>query len=259
MRDTKNVVFRSAISGYNREDVNKYILALNREWEEKSAETENALKEAQSGKADAETAVLALKEEADTHRAAVDALSKINATLKESVDQAKEEIASLREKLLAAEQTTATLRAQFAEKEAANATDDKSTKYDRISAQIGDIMISANTSADAIVAAANEHASRIMTETETEANYIRARLSDAADEMLTQISGELHTSTENCLCEMTTALREMRDNASALIQDFEKRSRDLSVKVEYYQTSLSDAVNALLKEMDEKYGIRPAK
>ncbi len=253
MRDAKNVAFRTAISGYNREDVNKYILSLNREWEEKFSETENTLKEAQEGKNCAESAVSALNDSLMALQRDKDALEKINESLKESVEQKNEEIAALTEKLLSAEQEAAALREKLSLRE----EDEKSTKYDRISAQIGDIMISANTSADAIVAAANEHASRIMTETETEANCIRTRLSDAADEMLSQISAELHTSTESCLSEMTAALREMRDNASALIQDFEKRSRDLSVKVEYYQTSLSEAVNTRLSEMDKKYAIRP--
>jgi len=255
MRDAKNVAFRSAISGYNREDVNKYILSLNREWEEKTAETENALQEAQKDKSNAESAVSALNDSLMAIKSEKEALERINESLKEAVDQKNEEIAALTERLLAAEQAAAALREQLT----LSGEDDKSVKYDRISAQIGDIMISANTSANAIVAAANEHATRIMTETETEANSIRARLSDAADEMLSQISGELHTSTENCISEMTTSLREMRDNASALIQDFEKRSRDLSVKVEYYQTSLNEAVNALLSEMDKKYGTRPVK
>ena len=129
-------------------------------------------------------------------------------------------------------------------------------KYDKISAQIGDILINANSSADRIVAAANAEATRFMTETEDEATYIRARLSDAADRMLTHISTELHASTDHCLGELMTALREMRDNTEALLADFEKRNRDLKEKVAYYQTSLNDTIHKALTEMDQKYGIR---
>ena len=118
------------------------------------------------------------------------------------------------------------------------------------------IDFNANSSADRIVAAANAEATRIMTETEDEATYIRARLSDAADRMLTHISTELHASTDHCLGELMTALREMRDNTGALLADFEKRNRDLKEKVAYYQTSLNDTIHKALTEMDQKYGIR---
>ncbi len=238
MSDTKNVAFRSAIGGYNREDVNRYILDINRELQEKSALADDAAARAS-----------ALGAELETVTADKTALEGIRASLQEAIDQLKEENESLREKLAAVEAENARLVVSPED-------GDKSQKYDRISAQIGDIMISANTSADAIVAAANDHAAKIISDTETEANDIRARLSDAADDMLAEISGELRSSTESYLYELSSALCEMRDNTSAMVADFQKRSRDLSMKVEYYQTTLSDTVNTALRQMDEKYGIR---
>lgn len=238
MSDTKNVAFRSAIGGYNREDVNRYILDINRALQEKSAQADEAESRAET-----------LSAELDAITADKTALEGIRASLQEAIDQLKEENEALREKLAAAEAENARL--------AVSPEDgDKSQKYDRISAQIGDIMISANTSADAIVAAANDHAAKIITDTENEANDIRTRLSAAADDMLSEISGELRASTEGYLFELSNALCEMRDNTSAMVADFQKRSRELSMKVEYYQTTLSDTVNTALKQMDEKYGIR---
>ena len=185
------------------------------------------------------------------------ALSAIDA-LTADLNAARSETETLKAQLAAAEETVAALRSELDARPAASITD-KSEKYDQISAQIGDIMISASTSADAIVAAANEQAAKIMSDTEDEANYIRARLSDAADGMLSRISGELHVSTESCFSELMTALREMRDSTDHMIRDFEKRSHDLGVKVEYYQSTVSDTIEAVLKEMDNKYGIRPVK
>ena len=129
-------------------------------------------------------------------------------------------------------------------------------KYDQISAQIGDILINANSSADRIVAAANAEATRIMTETEDEATYIRARLSDAADHMLTHISTELHDSTDHCMSELLTALRDMRDSTGSLLAEFEKRNQELKNKVAYYQNTVNDTIHKALTEMDQKYGIR---
>ena len=259
MNETKNVAFRSSMSGYNRKDVNQYILTINREMEEKDELLKNAHLEMEENAKTFETERTSLEASISFLKSEKEALESVLAATQESAGQLKEEIASLREKLLSAEMTADTLRTELLQRSLPNGTDDKLEKYDRISAQIGDIMISANTSADAIVAAANEHATRIVSETEKEADYIRTRLSKAADEMLSQISSELHTSTDSCLCELMTALREMRDNTAAMINDFEKRSKELSVKVEYYQSTLSESVNETLKSMDEKYGIRRTK
>lgn len=251
MSETKNVAFRSAIGGYNREDVNRYILDLNRDFADKERDSANALAAADANLTEAKQDVEKLKCEKEAATAEIAALSA-------ELDAARADISSLKAKLAAAEETSASLRREL-ETRPVSTNADKSEKYDQISAQIGDIMISATTSADAIVAAANEQASKIMSETEDEANYIRARLSDAADGMLSRISGELHVSSESCFAELMTALREMRDNTEHMIRDFEKRSHDLGMKVEYYQSTVSETIEAVLKEMDDKYGIRPTK
>ncbi len=248
MSDTKNVAFRSAIGGYNREDVNQYILNINRELEEK----DSAAAEAEKKAAEAADRITALTADLDAAKADKEALEGSRSSLSESVDQLKEENDSLREKLAAAEAEKAQLAARLKEMESSAEEEEKSQKYDRISAQIGDIMISANTSADAIVAAANTHAAKILSDTEIEANAIRTRLNAKATEMLAHISGELHTSADSCACELITALTEMRDNTALLIQDFEKRNRELSHKVEYYQATLTETIRSALKELDEK-------
>ncbi len=252
MSDTKNVVFRTALGGFNKEDVNRYILTINKELEEKDSAAAEEKKRAEETEACAAT----LRGELDSARADKEALESILASLRQSLDETKETLASLTEKCDALTAENERLTARIAELENTAEEEDKSQKYDRISAQIGDIMISANTSADAIVAAANDHAAKIISDTENEAHSIRTRLSQAADTMLTHISGEMRTSADGCVCEMITALTEMRDSTALLIQDFEKRNRDLSVKVEYYQAMLSEAISKTLHELDEKYGVR---
>ena len=255
MAKQRDVAFRSAMSGYNRKDVNAYIIEINREFEAREAELTAKITSAEESAAEAAKAAETAREEAQAARQAKDEAEAILVTLRESGDALKEENARLSEEIAA-------LQAKLAEAEKAAIADPesdeikKSMKYDQISAQIGDILINANSSADRIVAAANAEATRIMTETEDEATYIRARLSDAADRMLTHISTELHASTDHCLGELMTALREMRDNTGALLADFEKRNRDLKEKVAYYQTSLNDTIHKALTEMDQKYGIR---
>lgn len=249
MAKQRDVAFRSAMSGYNRKDVNAYIIDINRDFEERETNLRAQITAAEESACKAEAAAQTAQEDLRAAIRAKEEAEAILVALRESNEALKEENARLTEEI-------ASLQAK------ANSVDPepeeikKSMKYDQISAQIGDILINANSSADRIVAAANAEATRIMTETEDEATYIRARLSDAADHMLTHISTELHDSTDHCLSELMTALREMRDSTGALLADFEKRNRELKEKVAYYQHSVNDTIHQALTEMDQKYGIR---
>ena len=255
MAKQRDVAFRSAMSGYNRKDVNAYIIDINREFEAQETELRAQITAAEEKAAKAEAYAQSAREEAAAAVHGKEEAEVILAALRESGDALKEENARLTEEIAA-------LQSKLAEAEKAAAVDPesdeikKSMKYDQISAQIGDILINANSSADRIVAAANAEATRIMTETEDEATYIRARLSDAADHMLTHISTELHDSTDHCISDLLTALREMRDRTGALLADFESRNRELREKVAHYQNSVNETIHQALTEMDQKYGIR---
>ncbi len=263
MANGKNVAFRSALSGYNREDVNRYILEMNRDFEER----ENSIKEASESQSAQLEEMHAL---IDSLRKEKEEAEAVIAVLRENTDQLKEENTALKERLQnaesrvdilsgqvdAAEKESASLRSELVKRTQDTEASAKSLKYDQISSQIGDIMINANSSAEQIIAAANTEAGRIVAETEEEAIYIRTRLSDTADEMLSGISERLHLSTENCLSELMSALREMRDSTDALLHDFEKRNLEMSEKINCYHAGVSDTVTKALKEMDEKYGIR---
>ena len=262
MANQKDVAFRTALSGYKREDVNAYIIDLNRDFEAREADLHAQLAAAEARLAEADTALAAAKEDASAANKAKEEAEAVLGALRESNDNRKEENARLTEQIALLQSQVDAYAAKLAEAEKAPAQDPesddikKSLKYDQISAQIGDILINANTSADRIIASANAEATRIMTETENEATYIHSRLSDAADSMLSQISTELHTSTDHCVSELLTVLREMRDSTSSLLADFENRNRDLKEKVAYYQTSVTETIRRALTEMDQKYGIR---
>lgn len=247
MSTTKNVAFRSSISGYNREDVNTYILDMTRMAEERENELRTQL----------DSANAALQEESRAAAGAIDEANAVISALRESVEQLKEHCAQLEEQLSAEKETTQTLQAELEKRSTLELDNEKSKKYDQISAQIGELMINANQSADKIIAAANAEAQRIRAETEEEAITIRAHLSGTADAMLTSLSGRLHASTEDCITEITTVLHEMRDSASSLIRDMEARSEELNDKIEFYQSNVANSIEDSLAEMDEKYGIRP--
>lgn len=283
------IVFRSAIGGYHREDVNQYILRLNQELEELDKQRQSeldtqktAMQTLEEKQVESEKIIAGLHESIDQINEekeqlslrAVQAESRLAEAEKniyglnqamakdcETIRCLREELTASKEALEKAENTLVQMKqeASVAENAIADAPSpdsEKSKKYDEISAQIGDILINANTSAEQILSAAAAKASQIVADTEQEETYIRTRLSDAADEMLSHISESLHTSTENCLSELLTALCEMRDRTDSLIRDFEARNAELSERVTYYQTNVTESIQKSIQDMDQKYGIR---
>ncbi|MBQ4354801.1 MAG: hypothetical protein IJC71_07885 [Clostridia bacterium] len=203
-----------------------------------------------------------LAAEAEQLKAAKDALLQQN-------DALSEEIRNLREE--------AEKAAQFDEN-----TDDKNSPaykigmYDKISSQLGDILITANRDADDLLTAAKEEAermrsevdyecetkraecdaaiSRIKTETEEEAAYIRERLSQTANELLTTVSSDLHGSIENCVREINTSFTDIQYEFRTLLSRIANRSSEMNDRVNYYQSCVSDGIEEKLAAMDEKYG-----
>ncbi|MBQ8185447.1 MAG: hypothetical protein IJ037_01085 [Clostridia bacterium] len=150
--------------------------------------------------------------------------------------------------------------------------------YDKVSSQLGDILIGANRNADEIIASAKEESEKLRTEAaidceqkraecdaaisrtksevEEEAAYIRERLSIAAEDLLSGVSSDLHASTENCLRELSGCIEDMQYEIRSLLSRLTSRSAEMNDRIDYYQSCVSDGIGVKLKEMDDKYGIR---
>lgn len=188
----------------------------------------------------------------------------LESAVSEERTRAAEEIRSLQENITAENENTAY----------------KLEMYDKISAQIGDILINANRNADEILSAAKEEAEKIRTdaaleaemlrsdtntevtrirsETEEEANYIRERLSDTANQLLSQISGDMHGNIDNCIKEVNTCIQEMQYDTEHMLNVLKSRYHEMNERIQYYQSCVTESVTQKLQDMDEKYGIRQA-
>lgn len=153
----------------------------------------------------------------------------------------------------------------------------KLAMYDKVSSQLGDILIGANRNADEIISAARQEAEKLRTDTdieceqkreeceasvsrtrievEEEAAYIRERLSYATSELLSGVSTDLHANTENCIRELTACVEDMQYEIRALFSRLTARSAEMNDRIDYYQSCVAEGVNSRLSEMDEKYGI----
>ncbi len=150
--------------------------------------------------------------------------------------------------------------------------------YDRISGQIGDILLGANRDADDILCSAKEEAERLRTETadtlaqersavqaeleqlqadtKAEAMCVRKKLSETAGTLLADISGEMHLNIENCLKELSTCMTEVESDTETLFQTMQRRYQEMNERIQYYQSCMQEHIDARLTEMDEQYAIR---
>ena len=136
--------------------------------------------------------------------------------------------------------------------------------YNKISSQLGDILITANRNADDIVSAAKCDADKIIAEAQVEcdrrlaestaeANYTRERIAEISTNILASVSGELHGNIENCMKEITTCIDDMQYEVKTLMTKLSARSTEMNDKVAYYQNTATESVDQKLTEMDAEY------
>ena len=158
MPKEKMVYFRTSLGGFNREDVNSYIEKLNGEF----AERERAAKR----KTDALESKLAELENAKSElERALARASALETAAAEREKLIAEQLARIEEQnrtidALRRERGEAQSRAESLDERLASLSDAiaKSEKYDDVSAQIGEIILSAKSTADEIIEAAKREA-----------------------------------------------------------------------------------------------------
>ena len=159
MDKTSSPVFRTAINGFNRADVNSYIAALAADTASKLSELEEKIKkleselEAANAKAD--------EQAAKANDTAIASLTKELEGANAIIEAQKAEIAE-KDKKLADKLTEASASAErVAELE------EKLLEYSTMSERMGDIFLGATTEADRIRSEAQAEADRLVTDTKT--------------------------------------------------------------------------------------------
>lgn len=158
MSKEKMVYFRTSFGGFNREDVNSYIEKLNGELAERERSTkrkvdalETRLTELEGAKADLERALTRITELEE----AAAAREKLITEQLEHIEAQKHTIETLRHENGEAQSRADSLNERLASLSDAIA---KSEKYDDVSAQIGEIILSARGTADEIIENAKREA-----------------------------------------------------------------------------------------------------
>ena len=204
--------FRKSMSGYKKDDVNNYILTLNRKYSEAEKDYKHSL-----SKANAE--IDSLKVQLDDERKAFEttmsekdmeienANSRSEAFEEEiklknaEIDGLKAEIEILR---TAAENKKSTIADSFG-----GITDEseKAVLFDCISAKTGEIMLIACKTADDIIAKAKSEAASIINEANMKKDAMLKNISGSADVVASDIRTNIKNAVDGCIDKIYTSIK----------------------------------------------------
>lgn len=235
MSKNKDVLFRSAVNGFNKEDVIAYIAQLNSELEKSSNKLTSALSEVEKlnnalieekGKtADAMAKADELKEKLDKQEAVISAQY-------ENMDKIKEEVQRRTEAQAPAEEVPST----YAE---------KAEMYDKMSAQIGDLIISAKKDADEIVEKSVNDANAMI-------ENVKSQISENAEKVNKNITSELYSETNECYREATDYMNYLQSEINRLLNDFVGKNKQMNDRIHETHSSLSDKLEKEISDFKEK-------
>ncbi len=293
----ENKYFRSAMRGFNKEDVNAYVIELNREFSDKESELldqinnlRRALEESEKEKnkivedmeelrnAVAENGVLAesltkITEERDKLLVLIEEQNNNVELLQNKIDHLTEElktqldtnalsektITELKGKLNSAETQLSTL---INENDTITSTDSDAeiiSKYEHISSQIGDILISANKNADEIVKNAYTEAKKTRAESIKAAEHERLRIEAAVAAIIFAINNDLENGVDGCIREFKNYSEDILYSSKTMIDELNKKHQLLSKHTEYFTDSLEEALRKKLIEFKKNTSSGAAK
>lgn len=230
MAKEKMVFFRTAIGGFNREDVNNYIEKLNAEIADRERTAKKKLEISEAKCTELEEKVACL-ENALVHlselESEAEAREKLIAEYIEKVEAQAAEIEALRSSNATAKSENSELSAMI---DSLSDAISKSEKYDGISGQIGEIILSARSTAEEIVERANKEADSKRAEAdaqmESAAASFNARAATAAYAIkgqMKKLANESYAAIAEKAAETSDMLRSLAAHISSASDEFDSK------------------------------------
>ncbi|MEE0970279.1 MAG: hypothetical protein U0M06_12990 [Clostridia bacterium] len=264
MAEIKDVVFRSSLKGYNKEDVNTYIIRMSEEFTLKEDSLRERAERSEKELSELEGNIKLLKSNEEDNAARLsDALKEIEELRKENQALFEnkntydgDEIAEKDKKLSEQEAVIARqfeeidkmreeLQKLKCEKEAAEDKADqyeelsrKAQLYDKTSANIGDAIISANKTAEEIISSAREEARIIVEKAEKELSEKRKALEDSSARVFGSIFSKLNAAALENRKEVATASAYASQIFERSLSEIKARNENVSSKLKSYEENL---------------------
>lgn len=307
LKDAMPKKFRTAVGGYNKNDVNEYIMYMNSNFksiEETLKNTINLQKQEIDAKEAERIAAVSRAEDAASCRASLaemeaalaerdaelmavnsakSALAAENerlqqklvtekenylkleaenrqktAELEQNGRESAERISTLEKKLAAAEAEKAILEAvpspavkeilpsdyeELKEKAAQYAqVQEKAELYDRMSAKLGEMLIAANNSAEAVIKEAQRRADEIISSAEADACLAKQEKQTHANAMIEDLQERLKQLSGDCCEDIALEMDEMRNILNRTLYDIKEKYSGICHKIDYAKVEMEQMV-----------------
>lgn len=229
---TEKKAFRTSMGGFNKDDVNMYILRQSREFKEKE---ENYKKEIEKLSCQIEV----MNKDSDEIETLREKLSKITS----DTDEYEKKISEYKFRIEELEKALAEKSAEASKVDKAPDFN-KIRMYDQLSSQIGEIIIGANKNADDVIKKAETAAKKLLEESEKNAIEAKARLQVAFDSIISGLRKDIEAETDSCIKEFRSYTQSINSGSQNMIAEIEKRYSEMSDKITSYSDALEDSVKS---------------
>lgn len=181
-------LFRMSKYGYNKEDVNNYIIAINNELSATSVRLNRVSDELfaeQKKNADEIARLNALLNSAENKLSSLSSVELENQQLKERISL---------------------LQAEMEEAEKKNAEVDNSV-YENLCAKAGEVLVIASTTADGILKKANDEANKIISDATDKKETMFKNISETASDAADGLSEYIKNAVDECIGKINSSIR----------------------------------------------------
>lgn len=244
MSKEKMVYFRTSLGGFNREDVNKYIAGLNSEFTERERIFKKKLDAAEEKAAALETVRAELADKLQRVAELEEAAKQTENLLTEyrnTIETQAEQIRELETSNSNAESEIDLLSAKI---ESLSDAIQKSEKYDDISAQIGEILLSARSTAEELVSRAEKEADKRRADADSQIESAAANFNARAATAAYAIKGQMKKLAREsyaCLADKAAETSDMLRNLASHIRN---ASETLETALTSGKTDAESAIEA---------------
>ena len=244
MAKEKMVFFRTAIGGFNREDVNNYIEKSNAEFAERARAMKKKLDSAEEKCAELDRVKAQLDEKLlrlSQMEAEAEQREKLIAEYISRMELQAAEIEKLQASKSSAESEIDLLSGKL---ESLSDAIRKSEKYDDISAQIGEIILSARSTAEEIVSKAEEEAAAKRATVDTQMENAAASFNARAATAAYAIKGQMKKLARDSYASIAEKAAETSDMLRNLAAHISSTSEELTDTLANGKTDAENAIEA---------------
>ena len=205
-------LFKKAFKGYDRDDVNAYILSLNRTLEENKLSYERSLRDCNTRAEEDYRKICELSEslsELDSVKRANDENEALIASLKKELEEKNAKIEEL-------SATVATLSEANKAQSSANEDDhSKAEYYDNLCSKAGEILVIASGTAESILNRANDEARKIVGEANNKKDLMLKTFSNSVEDAAEDINSYIRTAVSECIAKINKSVNDIKDASGA--------------------------------------------